>query len=670
LANILTPAKCQGNSQEEKRTLEAALAYAQKGHSILACKDWPEKSPHYIRGLLERGHLDATSDERKIEAMFARYPDASLGLRLEHIVVVDVESKEGHGVDGYASLRKLEKRHGVLPDTWVNATPSSGEHRLYRAPEGVQLTNRTGDGALAPGVEFKASGYVLVPPSPGYSVKEHRQVAELPDTWVEFLAKPTTKEDRPLPERAHDTEVNTEIEGPTIPELQRNTVLTQICGRLHDGSRNLQQLVEDLKAIRDARCENPRTFPDAEVEQICRSIYKRSPCRTKRKAETPEVTARLKEVSDHWYEEHLKGGGRSKLRDTYRACCVSAAKRREMRTVTLQDGRKAEIPVFSESTRQLSETVRTSHVAIAKHLNRLVEMGALVPLERPTGLSPTYGLLAPAQGVYTPQPRPFGPENEGVDAGVNLVRVDELETPMFAWHSPVGNAGGGVLVVLEAFGPQSSELLAGRLGTSRVRDLERRRLEPLERMGLVERRGGVWGRPEDFRERDDRILAEPYTTVFRRRQRRRTAEGRKVCQVIEMVRMESELERDLARREQHAGHRREFEERREKALREALEADRGYEDLLNRWDEDREADGFIGELERIGPLKPEPEAPELSELAIALRDFLALCPHMGHEQPSWLANYVWSEELVGWKPTKYEVADALGELAHNGGEAA
>ena len=223
---------------------------------------------------------------------------------------------------------------------------------------------------------------------------------------------------------------------------------------------------------------------------------------------------------------------------------------------------------------------------------------------------------------------------------------------------------------LEAFGLQSSEELAGKLGTSRVRDLERRRLEPLERMGLIVKQEGLWGRPEDFRECDEKALAEPYTTVFRRRQRRRTAEVRKVCQVIEMVRTESELERDLARREQHAWHRREFEERREKALREALEAEREYEDLLNRWDEEREADGFVGELERIELLNPEPEAPDLSELAIALRDFLALCPHRGHEQPSWLANYAWSEELVSWKPTKYEVADALGELAHNGGEAA
>ena len=101
-------------------------------------------------------------------------------------------------------------------------------------------------------------------------------------------------------------------------------------------------------------------------------------------------------------------------------------------------------------------------------------------------------------------------------------------------------------------------------------------------MGLIERRGGLWGRPEDFRERDERVLAEPYMTVFRRRQRRRTTEGRRVCEVVEIVRTESELERDAARRERHAEHRRRFEEWRLKALHESTEISRECRELLNR----------------------------------------------------------------------------------------
>jgi predicted ArsR family transcriptional regulator len=219
-----------------------------------------------------------------------------------------------------------------------------------------------------------------------------------------------------------------------------------------------------------------------------------------------------------------------------------------------------------------------------------------------------------------------------------------------------------ILVALEAFGFQSSEELAGRLGISRVRDLEGRRLEPLERMGLIEKHDGLWGRPKDFPDRDERALAEPYSTVFRRRQRRRTTEGRKVCEVIEIVRDESELERDFARREQHAGHRREFEERRQKALQESVESDQECRALLNRLDEGREADGFIGELERIEPPKSELDD-GLSELAIAVRDYLEHHPQRTAETPSWIATTLWAYELVEGRPSQDGVAAALEDLA-------
>jgi predicted ArsR family transcriptional regulator len=219
-----------------------------------------------------------------------------------------------------------------------------------------------------------------------------------------------------------------------------------------------------------------------------------------------------------------------------------------------------------------------------------------------------------------------------------------------------------ILVALEAFGFQSSEELAGRLGISRVRDLERRRLEPLERMGLIERHDGLRGRPKDFPDRDERTLVEPYSTVFRRCQRRRMAEGRKVCEVIEIVRDGSELERDLARREQHAGHRREFEERRQKALQESVESDQGCRALLNRLDEGREADGFISELERIEPPKSE-LGDGLPELAIAVRDYLEHHPQRTSETFSWIATTLWAYELVEGKPSRDDVAAALGELA-------
>ena len=177
------------------------------------CKPWPEKSPHYIEGILEHGFYDYTTDPVLIDAFWFSFPDASIGMRLGvwhlrshgggirvlRVIAVDIESPEGHGVDGFAGLKELESKLGPLPRSWANGTPSDGEHRLLTVPEGVELTNLEGGNALAPGVELKAKGQVLVPPSPGYLVKDRVRMAELPgawvDTWVEKSSSKKYRED-------------------------------------------------------------------------------------------------------------------------------------------------------------------------------------------------------------------------------------------------------------------------------------------------------------------------------------------------------------------------------------------------------------------------------------------------------------------------------------------
>lgn len=72
-----------------------------------------------------------------------------------------------------------------------------------------------------------------------------------------------------------------------------------------------------------------------------------------------------------------------------------------------------------------------------------------------------------------------------------------------------------------------------------------------------------------------------------------------------------------------------------------------------------EASGNIGVVPDAQDL---PQVARLSELAGALQALLARCPHRVNEKPGWLANYAWSEELVGWKPTPEEAAEAMAEL--------
>ena len=67
------------------------------------------------------------------------------------------------------------------------------------------------------------------------------------------------------------------LDGPDTPDSSRNNTLTSIAGRLHDGTRSQEKLVEDLHKVNKARCKPP--LPKSEVRRIAESIYKREPCR-------------------------------------------------------------------------------------------------------------------------------------------------------------------------------------------------------------------------------------------------------------------------------------------------------------------------------------------------------------------------------------------------------
>jgi hypothetical protein len=60
------------------------------------------------------------------------------------IFVIEADTVAGHGVDGLAALRKLEREHGKLPRTLMAVSPSGSVHRYYRHPgNGMQNQERS-----------------------------------------------------------------------------------------------------------------------------------------------------------------------------------------------------------------------------------------------------------------------------------------------------------------------------------------------------------------------------------------------------------------------------------------------------------------------------------------------------------------------------------------------
>jgi hypothetical protein len=541
----------------------AARNYAERGIPVGPCKPWPEKSPRWKKVLLERGFNDYTTDLAKIDAFWEEFPDASIGTRLGEwrlrseggqirvvrvvAVDVDVESKKGHGVDGFAGLKELEGKLGTLPRTWTNETPSDGEHCLFLLPEDVELTNLEGANALAPGVELKANGQVLAPPSPGYRVKVKAQVAELPRAWLDaWVERSSSKENRKdlRGEKGH-AKAKTPV-GERVPEGGRYFFLLSECGRLHDGTRDLARLVEDLDAINHERCDPP--WARWEVEKRARSTFKLQPCSPQKPKELLEL---VEVLEDSWFDAERKGLGAMNEARFERLLI-----REGMRVGTvIPAGLRVEI-----SFREVAEELGCHLNTVINMVKRLKRKGKLrQDNEGRTG--PERGafvLLDPRGGCDTPtNSSPL--QREGCSSVTRTSRkgAAELETSHSRHLGPVGYSGEEALCFVEAYGPQTREELAERLGWSRARDLERLHLRPLVERGLLELRDDLYVIPSDYQERSESVRREAYSTVQLRAVRLRTP-VRVVVVVVETGSVASEEERERVDRAEYAAQRAKF----------------------------------------------------------------------------------------------------------------
>ena len=147
--------------------LKAALEYAKRG--------WPVFQTFIKDGKLlpasaakdDGPRWDATTDPEEIKRRWTIKPNAGVGIatgRTVGILVVDIDTTEGHGEDGYASLAKLEAFNEAIPDTLSVTTPSSGRHLYFNYPAGRNIGN--GTSMIAKGIDHRGDGgYVNAVPS-------------------------------------------------------------------------------------------------------------------------------------------------------------------------------------------------------------------------------------------------------------------------------------------------------------------------------------------------------------------------------------------------------------------------------------------------------------------------------------------------------------------------
>jgi hypothetical protein len=558
--------------------LKAQLGYADRGKPTFPCEG--------KRPLTKHGFKDASTDPRRITAWRHRRPHANIGMptgERSGVFVLDVDRSE--------ALEDLEREHGKLPETLTAETPSGGCHLYLRHVEGI--TNSPG--GLPAGIDVRGEGgYVLVPPSAGYSWENRAEIAEAPEWLVELV---TERSPEARPERQETRPV---AAGEVISEGRRNTTLTSICGRLHDGSRSEAELTAELLAIRDTRCENPDTFTDTEVVAIARWTYRKEPCKAEKPPEVEQLVRELEQAFWGMWGEDFKGLGGQSDRDLLRVCLECAE-----RWGRHNDAGEIE---FDRSEQEMALEAGISRPTVRSAAERL---GEKIGLRRDTrnrekaSHAGTWILPSPAQVLPTHTNASLSPVERDVDAVVKscaAFRVVGLETPCFRHFGPVGKGRGGVLLALEAFGPMGAERLAQVLGVARPRDLRRRYLDPLVEDGRIELRGGVYGLPDDHVDRCEEARSRRYSTVRRRRVRSYSPEeGRYVTTVVEVGSERSERERDDASRRSYADQRELF------LCRLALvspEADEGCRALLNQMDEELETVGGVRDITHLREAEP------------------------------------------------------------------
>jgi hypothetical protein len=276
--------------------LDAALWYAARGipvlplhsldeHGVCTCGG-KEVNPKCKPGKHPRtphGHLDASTNPSRITAWWNRWPNANIG--------IPTGERSGWLVldeDQPASLDALEAKHSKLPQTRTHSTGSGGTHRIFRYPSEAGSGIRNSVGLIGCGLDIRGEGgYFIAPPSATtgpYTVLENVPLADAPAWLVKAASGAHSTRSGEVSGRADRGAVSIDTSGPPIPDGERNDILTHICGRLHDGTRDLGELTRDLEAVNEARCTPP--LDAGEVRGIAVSIYGRTPCK-------PAITARV-----------------------------------------------------------------------------------------------------------------------------------------------------------------------------------------------------------------------------------------------------------------------------------------------------------------------------------------------------------------------------------------
>ena len=223
--------------------IEGALFWAEQGVPVFpTAKD--------KRPLTSNGHLDATTDPQRITKMFSNPTVWGIGARMGKeagIFAIDADTyKPGASGDSAKEYVERLQRSGLLPETRIHATQSGGRHYLLRADQEWPNCKPVN------GVEVKGEGgYIIVPPTPGYTVETQGLAYAPPNLLADLKASRAAASARSI-----DI-----LEQAVLSGDDFHDTLTQIAAKLAASGQSLVLIQTYLRSLMAASAASTPTHP-------------------------------------------------------------------------------------------------------------------------------------------------------------------------------------------------------------------------------------------------------------------------------------------------------------------------------------------------------------------------------------------------------------------------
>jgi len=229
----------------------------------------------------------ASCDPATVAAWWKQWPNANIGLRLDGLIVLDVD-----GAEGFESLAAMEAEHGILDACARQRSGSGGWHYLFEAVPGMEkrikfrpgLDLLTGAGCYivcAPSLHASGGRYEWVDEHSPLSAHRDKIPLTVPPAWLlraatNEKAKTTARAKQPIAERVPaERMLSMALEKIKAGEARNNTGLwffAQLRDNGYTKDEALLSLRDWVNAANDAAPGQHR-YTMQEAEASLRSAY-------------------------------------------------------------------------------------------------------------------------------------------------------------------------------------------------------------------------------------------------------------------------------------------------------------------------------------------------------------------------------------------------------------